>query len=349
MQVEEYLVRPMKSLFLRLTFLIVLLADAGCALFRPATEKLPAVGAPGTVYIRDSLHMDEHEVSNQQWGYYLRSLKQDSGWAAYAAALPDTTLWRQHYQYLPDARTADLYTAHYLRYPGFRYYPVVGVSVAQAETYCRWRSAKEMEWLRTSPERGARRLRRQRQGYDVQLIYRLPTTAEWELGATGGLDPAQHPYGYEHPPQKVRKWQRVQGKPDCYNAAEIPAGTTFYYNDANVWETLYYQPGPGQPPVYVRCGSVPGTHDIVIGDFTGVGGYLVTTYIYDHAPNGYGLYNMIGNVAELTTTPGEARGGSFEHPMAACRPDRSQRYDGPQEWLGFRCACTIRVRRKAAP
>jgi formylglycine-generating enzyme required for sulfatase activity len=35
----------------------------------------------------------------------------------------------------------DSYVEQYLRYPGFRMYPLVGVSWTQATDYCTWRTA----------------------------------------------------------------------------------------------------------------------------------------------------------------------------------------------------------------
>jgi formylglycine-generating enzyme required for sulfatase activity len=341
----------MKSLLLRLLVLSGLLAVAGCALWRPATTaKLPDVDVPGVVYIRDSLYIDETEVANIHWLEYLHFLQKDSSRAVYEAALPDTTLWNAYCLRL-GVPTIDIYLQYYLRYPGFRYFPVVGVSQQQAEAYCRWRSAKVAEVRQTSPGRHYQRQRRRLRDYDVQVTYRLPTAAEWETSAMGRLDSGQHPYGYEHPPQQVNKHFRVKQRPDCLNAAVLPADAHYYLNDVNVLERLYYQTSPGQAPVYFNCEhlSADSLKKYLAASQNGLpGGAMVTDYIYSSKPNGYGLYNMIGNVAELTTTPGQAKGGSFEHTMAACRPATFQPYEGPQEWLGFRCACTVRVRRKAS-
>ena len=312
---------------------------ASCGLLRPAPRRNPALpkgaDAPGAVFIRDSLFMDEAEVANIHWLEYMHFLRTDSSEAVYRAAKPDTAVWHQ-------LSWNDPYVAYYLRYPGFRYFPVVGITLTQAEAYCRWRTAKVAESLRTKPE--YRRWRRQLRDYDVQIIYRLPTAAEWELAAGGGLDSAQYPYGYQHP-RRVSKYNRITSRPVCAHPLELPAKARVYRNHATVREQFYYQTALGQPLVYFHCDSLPlANQPVVLND-----GVLITEYVYAHPPNGYGLFNLIGNVAELTTTPGQAKGGSFEHPMAACRPNLYQAYDGPQEWLGFRCACTIRVRRKAAP
>lgn len=57
--------------------------------------------------------------------------------------------------------------------------------------------------------------------------------------------------------------------------------------------------------------------------------------------NEYGLYNMIGNVAEMVQEEGIAKGGSFDHKLEDCKIKNKQTYSGPQRWLGFRCVAVV--------
>ena len=58
-------------------------------------------------------------------------------------------------------------------------------------------------------------------------------------------------------------------------------------------------------------------------------------------PNGFRLYNLIGNVAEMVQEEGIAKGGSFEHQLEDCKIKNKQTYSGPERWLGFRCVAVI--------
>lgn len=57
--------------------------------------------------------------------------------------------------------------------------------------------------------------------------------------------------------------------------------------------------------------------------------------------NKYGVYNIIGNVAELTSTIGIAKGGSFKHSLDESNYLQQQFYSKPEKWLGFRCVAII--------
>ena len=54
-------------------------------------------------------------------------------------------------------------------------------------------------------------------------------------------------------------------------------------------------------------------------------------------PSIHGLYDFFGNVSEMTSTPGIAMGGSFNHWGRLAFPEVYQEYIKPEKWLGFRC------------
>jgi formylglycine-generating enzyme required for sulfatase activity len=58
-------------------------------------------------------------------------------------------------------------------------------------------------------------------------------------------------------------------------------------------------------------------------------------------PNGFGFYNLIGNVAEMTSAKGVAKGGSWKDYLDQCHVRDSTLYSAPSNWLGFRCVCVV--------
>jgi hypothetical protein len=297
-------------------------------------ELAQSVAAPGVVFIKDSLFLDEAEVANIHWLEYLHFLRRDSAAAFYRSQVPDTTVLASYVQ----ARygSAGKYLPHYFTHPGFRFFPVVGISQAQAADYCRWRSAvvnkrlHSEEYLRQHPK-----LRT----FNFRVVYRLPTVAEWETAAAGRLNPLEQPLGLVRPPVPgSRQYKNLVRKPaqvaTCLVGPAQPEPTgPIFEMEFTVRENFYVGPTKQalscpMPAGYVKKGSL--NEQVPIMD-----------YAYVNPPNAYGLYNMIGNVAELTATPGVAKGGSFEQSINDFTLQTDFPYAKPAEWLGFRCACTI--------
>lgn len=217
-----------------------------------------------------SFFMDETEIANIHWLEYLYYVAKDSGGTqspAYARTLPDTNVWVQALSY------NDPYVEHYFRYPGFRYFPVVGITWNQASSYCKWRSAVvNMQLAKAAGREDLVGI--SKSGGRIPLEsgvvlpeYRLPSEAEWEY------------------------------------AAKALVGTQWL--DENQTHARIY-PWDGHSlrnPYGNQMGTFLANFKRGRGDYAGIAGKLndgamITEYIYTYPPNDYGLYNMAGNVNE---------------------------------------------------
>ncbi|CAL2076631.1 gliding motility lipoprotein GldK [Tenacibaculum sp. 190524A05c] len=148
---------------------------------------------------------------------------------------PDTTVWIKDFNYSYNDPMHQEYFAH----KAFEDYPVVGVDWFQARAFCHWRTKTKNAYQRSKKNLG------------LVPSFRLPTEAEWEYAARGGLDYAKYPWG----------GPSTTSDRGCFLANFKP----------------------------------------VRGDYA-ADGALYTVEALSYNPNGFGLYNMAGNVAEWTHT-----------------------------------------------
>jgi formylglycine-generating enzyme required for sulfatase activity len=194
------IIKSMSKFHLCLAYLLVC-ASLSTA-FAQKNKKRPLeaeVDVPNCTWMDTiQVHAEQTEICNIHWLEYCKWLKENAP-EKYTAALPDTTVWNK---VEPESGKISSYTANYFRYDGFRFFPVVGVSKAQVEEFCKWRS-------KLVTDNYQRHINQKRKGiyktYDLEIIYRLPTQREWELMAQART---QDPHGFQPltPKQKRRQF-----------------------------------------------------------------------------------------------------------------------------------------------
>ena len=123
--------------------------------------------------------------------------------------------------------------------PDWRDHPVVGVSWFDACAYARWLSAK------------------------TALPYRLPTEAEWERAARGGLDRAPFPWGHAPADRVGANFGHLgnMSVPHTVRCDALPRNGFGLFMGGNCWEWVndwydphYYQSSPPRDPLGPESG-----------------------------------------------------------------------------------------------
>lgn len=263
---------------------------------------------PGTIPVAH-FYMDKQEITNLDYREYLYWLALVFGKdaAEYKQAMPDTTAWQREVTY------NEPLVINYFRHPAFDEYPVVGVSYDQAVQYCSWRTDRvyEMSLIKA----GLIPVNRQQTKENYFTAERYLAAQYMELTPEKNIAVPR----YRLPTED--EWELAAcGRLD---ASIFPYG--YDLSDKKIAAKL----SKGQQVFQSR--QVVKMQNKSASPFTAPArsGFA----------NGHELYNMIGNVAEMTAEEGSCKGGSFLHALEESKITARVSYTRPEPWLGFRCVC----------
>ena len=223
---------------------------------------------------------------------------------------PDTLVWVRDFTYGFNEPLAD-----YFWHPAYDNYPVVGVTWSQAKAFNAWRTQLMNNWRSSNGQA------------DVQR-FRLPTEAEWEYAARGGLELSPFPWGGPY-------MRNAQGCP----LANFKPMRGDYVEDGGAYTVDISSYSPNDYGLYNMAGNV--------AEWTNTA-YDETVYEFSHELSPEYTYH-----AKVTDPPAlhrkVTRGGSWKDIGYYCQTGtRSFEYrDTSKAYIGFRSVMSYMGRGKS--
>jgi len=218
-------------------------------------EVLESMYLPADKRINNERIIDWSKIKySYQWEDVMSAVKDKDRGANYLkkesiAIYPDTTVWVKDFSYAYNEPLFDQYFWH----NAYKEYPVVGVTWDQARAFCDFRTKLKTDFNSSLKKKKQKSMR-----------FRLPTEAEWEYAAKGGIQNATYPWGGPY----------LQDDRGCYLANFKPKRGNYIEDEKKA-------------------------------------NYTYTAPVKKFAKNGYGLYDMAGNVAEWTESPYNTSSSEF--------------------------------------
>lgn len=264
--------------------------------------------------IRGNIYACDAEVSNLDYNNFLAAAngdvrkKSDFNLNKYDKSVRD---YYQRYQKPSKVKRSRRDTVS-----NFNDYPAVNISYEGALAYCNWLT----EEYNGHPKKKKFK----------KVLFRLPTLDEWQIAALG------------YP--KFQSWTLMDNivevtiSKDTMDAMKGPREKmkmdetilypwfNVYHMRNRVWNQWGCYLGNFNVTTDRHCPARAGAYD----------GFTMMAFGRAYFPNDIGLYDVVGNVAEMIDEKGKACGGSWKDAPEKSTIRSVKNYSGPDETVGFR-------------
>jgi formylglycine-generating enzyme required for sulfatase activity len=249
------------------------------------------------VKIHDSLYASKFECSILNYRTFLSDLKSQS--KDVSKFLPDTFAgWKGN---LEDNSRIPLYLSH----PAYNDFPIFSISHEAAVAYCQWLNEVYAGYADKKIQ---------------QMAFTLPTVSEWENAALSFKNKSQEEAYYktdryslqeiDYPWLNNNLYRENNARSKYIDLNILSNGLSSYLNFPDFRKANF------QDEFYQSQQTAP---------------------IKSFLPSNNGMYNVCGNVAEMTLNPEITKGGSFlKYPEDCAIHDTLAYYNIPNRDVGFR-------------
>ena len=269
--------------------------------------------------VSDKIYAQESEVTNEQYNFFLHYLSAHSLTELYEKYKFDLSSYEEPAYSLMKSYSADRVATKKNRQ--FNNYPAVDISYDAATAYCAWLT---QQYNRSAEHKFKK------------VTFRLPAIDEWQIAAASIKNPISWQFDEQKvevritPPSEPFK-KNYEKKVVSLSDPEIlyPWFRYFVFRNSAVNDRGCYL-GNFKVPDQGAC---PGVNKL---KGTAADGFIMTGPTESYFPNDIGLYDVVGNVSEMTLEKGKACGGSWNHTPAESTMRSINTYTKPDASTGFR-------------
>ncbi len=241
------------------------------------------------IQLSERLHAGITEISNAQYELFLTDMLKQKRFDDLIIAKSEKVDWRNLKPEYKDYKNEVLFPNGH---PDDAKAPVQNITFEAAQMYC--------QWLTTIYNSTTHK----KKSFD-NVVFRLPTEAEWELMARGTLETNAYPWNGKY----------------CRNSKGCYLGN---------WDVSDLAEKYDLPTDCESCGRQDED-----------GGFF-TVPVKSYLPNSVGLYNISGNIAEMISEKGKTKGGSWNTKAGVALIVHSESFENTSPEVGFRVVMEIK-------
>ena len=268
---------------------------------------------------KDNLYVADSEVNNKDYWFYLDYLHKNGYQELYRESVVDrskydpvTASFLDNYHYSPTNAEAQKSKADKNYMKRYNDYPAMDMTYDAANAYCDWLSFQ----YNNQPTRKYKKVK-----------FRLPERKEWIMAALG----YKNFQSWELSQNKIKAQTRDGRKK---SSGEYDLGQYVIDYPWGLANFDFRNKIRNEHECYLA--NIKASDEVSCPAGIKGDGFTLTSPIMTYFPNNLGLFDVIGNVAEMTNVDGIAMGGSWNHQPEESTIKSINEYEGSDISVGFR-------------
>jgi formylglycine-generating enzyme required for sulfatase activity len=249
--------------------------------------------------VKDKIYAHEYEVTNMQYNEFLQYLQENNLTDLYEKCKIQLSQYEEPALSFMTGYHSNRQPTKKEKY--FLMHPVINITYEAAQEYCKWLT----DQYNNTSERKYKKVK-----------FRLPSIDEWQIAAAS-LKNAKS-WKLEENTAEVKVFE------EGHDVSKKYEKKTVSLSDPEILYPWFRYWGLRKSPLNSRGCSLgnfkypESQKPCQASKMNTADGFLLMAPVQSYFPNDIGLYDVVGNVSEMTDEKGKACGGSWNHP-----PDQS--------------------------